>query len=120
MAEVISLGERRMDRMTTSEQFEHIERLINRLDHYTIKSAEGMLETLKLRHKTVDSTSGICLHLIYVGFLSGDEGANYTGDELLNMVENNLPRYEMCLYRTLKEKFPDNIEVNKMNPLKTV
>lgn len=120
MADLINLGERRMERMTTTEQIEHVYRLIDKIDHFVIKSASEMLELLKYKHQQQDSTAAICLHLIYVGFFTGDEGADYTGDELLKLVEDNLTRYKGCLYRKLKQQYPCNPEVDKLNPLKSL
>lgn len=120
MAEIISLGNERMNRMTTSQQIEHVYHLIDKLDHFVIKSATEMLDLLRAKHARQDSTAAICLHLIYVGFFTGDEGANLTGDELLKMVEDNMARYRGCLYRKLKKQYPGNQEVDKLNPLKEV
>lgn len=120
MGEVTSLNSERMKRMTTSQQLNHIEYLIDKLNHFTIMSAKDMLDTLRANHKHSDKTAGIYAHLLYVGFLTCDEGAFKSGDELLSMVDENPARYQTCLYRKLKSSFPDHPDLLEMNPLKPV
>lgn len=120
MDNVTSLNSERMKRMTISQQFDHIEYLVDKLNHFTILSAKSMLDTLRANHKHSDKTGGIYAHLLYVGFLTCDEGAFKTGDELLSMVDENPARYQSCLYRRLKESFPDHPDLIELSPLKPV
>lgn len=120
MAEIIQLGHERMNRMTTAQQIEHLDFLINKLNSFTIKSAIEMLDILRSNHKVSDKTTAICIHLIYVGFITGEEGADKTGDELLEIVDDNPQRYQRCLYRKLRDTFGNTEEIAELNPLKSI
>lgn len=120
MADMYDFNKERMGRMSSNEQFQHIEGLLDKLNGFSISLATKMMSHFEAKVDQEGAVMWITHHLNMVGFMSAAECAPYNAHELIALVHKHQVRYDSCLYRHLQKVAPGHPDLKALCPLKPI